>query len=287
MYRKLAVDSMPLTPELAAEFAALPPLPGERDVRVARRMYLLVQLQRGKFSGPDWADGHCVATGLTYRLDGQHSSGMLTTLPEGTHFPTGLLATITHYEFDSMGDAADVFNLFNNPRSVRNNADMMGTYAAQVPELEAYSRDFLVDVANGFYEYEQKRHAAKAKDAVLLPSRERGIYFMVPNRPDFLEYTHWLANFRDRKNSSFLHRSIIVADMLTHRAADAAIAEAFWGLVFSENHPDPDDETRMLAEWFREQLAVSAKPKLDMKAFRRKTAMAWKRFRISQSVAAA
>jgi len=286
MYRKVSVDSLPLTPELAAEFAALPPLPGERDIRLARRMYLLVQVQRGKFSGPDWADGRCLSTGQIYRLDGQHSSDMLTTLPNGTAFPTDLLATITHYEFDSMGDAADVFNLFNNPRSVRNNADMMGTYAAQVPDLEGYARDFLVDVANGFYEYELKRHAAKAKDAVLLPSRERGIYFMVPNRPDFLELTHWLATFREQKNASFLHRSIIVADMLTHHAAEAAIADAFWQLVFSESHPDPYDETRMLAEWFREQLAVSAKPKLDMKAFRRKTAIAWKRFKLSTSVAA-
>ena len=48
------------------------PLPGERDLRGGRLKYLRAQLDRGKFSGPDWATGLCLATGKTYRLDGHH-----------------------------------------------------------------------------------------------------------------------------------------------------------------------------------------------------------------------
>lgn len=287
MYRKVLVESASLTPELAARFAAMTPLPGERLLRSTRRQYLEAQLLRGKFSGPDWASGRCLSTDTIYRLDGQHSSDLLTHLPGGAEFPTGLIATITHYEFDSMGDAADVFNLFNNPRSVRNNLDMMGTYAAQIPELEMYSREFMVNVGNGIYEYEKKRHQGKARDAILLGPRDRGLYFMFTNRPEFVTYAHWLADFRDLRNGkAFLPKPVIVAEMIAHRVQAPQTADEFWRLVFAQSHPDPDHETKVLAEWFRETLAVAAKPRLDMSAFRRKMSRAWRSFKTAEQAAA-
>jgi hypothetical protein len=284
MYRKVTVESVPLTPELAAQFARMVPLPGERCLRPTRRAYLAAQLLRRKFSGPDWADGTCKTDGITYRLDGQHSSDLLANLPTGAEFPADLLATITHYEFDSMEDAADVFNLFNNPRSVRNNADMMGVYAARVPGLETFSREFLVDVSNGLYEFEAQRKRRGAKDAVLLGPRDRGLYFLYPNRPEFVTMLEWLAAFRELKNAMFLHRPVIVSEMLAHRMAAPTVADVFWPLVYTETHADPDHETRVLAEAFRELLAVASRPKLDQSVFRRKTQRAWRQFRAGQSL---
>jgi hypothetical protein len=287
MYRKANAEAIPLTPELASYVATLTPVPGERCLRPARRMYLTTQLLHGKFCGPDWAVGVCKEDGLTYRLDGQHSSDLLANLPSGTPFPTGLLVTLTTYEFDSMADAADVFNLFDNPRSVRNNADMMGIYAAHVPELKGYTRDFLIEVSNGLHEAEMQRKRRGAKDAVLFGPRDRGLYFAVPDRPDFVAIVHWLADFRERKNGSFLSRSVIVSDMIANRAMAPELAKEFWTLVFSENHPDPDHETRILAETFREMLAVAAKQKLDLNVFRRKSQRAWKQFKASSAQQAA
>src|SRR5262245_43228430 len=125
------------------------------------------------------------------------------------------------------------------------------------------------------------------KDAVFLSARDRGMYFNYPGHPEFLAYTHWLATFRTLKNKGFLHRPVIIAEMLSHRAQNLEKAEAFWMAVFTETHPDPDHETRVLAEWFREQLAVAGKPKLDMGAFRRKTQRAWKLFQASLALTAA
>jgi hypothetical protein len=288
MFRKVKADSMPLTPELASQFAGMVALPGERCLRPSRSMYLAAQLMIGKFSGPDWATGYCKADGVTYRLDGQHSSDLLVNLPHGHTFPADLIATITRYEFDSMDDAPDVFDLFNNPRSVRNNADMMGVYKAHVPALAGYSREFLINVANGLHESEYQRRQKGAKDAVLLGARERGVYFAgVAGRPDFLEITHWLANFRELKNAAFLTRPVIVAEMIGHRATAPDLATTFWDLTCTEKHPDPEHETRVLAETFRELLAIAGKPRIDQIVFRKRTRNAWKLFKAAATTIAA
>jgi hypothetical protein len=278
MFRKVKVETVPLTPEVAARFANLTPLPGERSMKQSRMSYLSTCLLRGKFSSPDWALGICREDGQSYRLDGQHSSHTLVNLPVGATFPD-LEVTISTYEFDSMdADASDLFNLFNNPRSVRSNGDMMGIYRAKFPELQDYSREFLVTVGNGLHEYEsQRKKKAKAKDAVLFDARDRGLYFGHPSRPDFLVFTHWLAKFRG-KNENFLKKPVIISEMLADYVMDAAQADEFWHLVFSESHPDPEHETRELASFLREELRHAKDPKIDMALLRKRSAKAWKVF---------
>jgi hypothetical protein len=287
MYHKVKAESRPLTPELAVQFAEMDPLPGERCLRPTRMAYLTAQLLRGKFSGPDWATGYCRSDGKTYRLDGHHSSSLLANLPTGASFPSGLVVTTTTYEFDSMEDAVDVFNLFNNPVSVRNNADVMGVYSAYVPGLDGYSREFLVAVANGLSESERQRRRRGSKDAVVLHPRSRGLYFVYPGHPEFVEHAHWLATFRERKNASFLGRAVIVSEMIAQRMAMPEVAHDFWHLVFSESHADPEHETRVLAESIREMLAVAGKPKIDPQRVRKIAQRAWRTFKATAETVAA
>ena len=187
---------------------------------------------------------------------------MLATLPEGVQFPTDLLATITHYTFDAMAtDAADVFNFFNNPRSVRNNADMIATYSSQVPELASYSREDLVAVGNALAAYGE---AAGGE------GDEPGAPGEVPQRPGYVFHgsgqtgisaIHALvAEFRELPNKAFLYKPVIAAEMLTHLATAPELAKEFWPLVFTETHPDAEHESRVLAKWYGQQLAVAAKP---------------------------
>jgi hypothetical protein len=288
MYRKVSVECAPLTPELAQSVCTMRPLPGERALRSSRRNYLEAMLIKNLFNGPEWSVGVCLATGETYRLDGQHSSDLLVNLPEGMPFPEDLLATVTHYEFDSMEDAPDLFNLFNNPKSVRNNTDMMGTYSAQAPGLEGcdYSREFLVDVADGLYESERVS-TVEDPPPVKFGARDRGLYFSYKPRPDFIAVTHWLATFRETRNAAFLKRSVIVGDMIGQWRTDQEDANAFWSLVFSEAHPDPDHSSRLLATWLLQQLASAKQPKLHMEAFRKKARQMWKAFHVQEKKVAA
>jgi hypothetical protein len=280
MYKKVEVTGVPLTVELAREWAAMTPLPGERDERPSRHAYLLSMVQHRLFAGPAWACGIERATGRKYRLDGQHSSKMLASLPDEVGFPTGLLCTVETWEFDSVGeDGATLFNLWNHPKSARTNEDAMGIYRAQAPaEVSDLNKQFLVKVVNGIYEHEKM---LDPKQALLLPPRERGLYFSSAKGERYCAFAAWVDTLRDLKNAAFLARAAVVGEMLNHWLKDRPKAEKFWDFVYRENHPDVDHETRTLADTFR---SWSVQRKYRGAQYRMKAATAWRRFLMEQRV---
>lgn len=276
-YRKIAVKGQPLTRALAHEHATLAPMPGEREVRPTRLTFLRVLLQDGAFAGPDWHRGLCVADGQMYRLDGQHTSHLLSTIPDGETFPEGLLATVTTWEFDSLADAAPLFDVFNHPKSSRSNEDAMGVYRAQLP-VEAINRKLLVAISHGIADWERSRKDGKGWN---LDPRHRGLYFGVP---EYATFAGWTAEFAAYRNVAFLNRSAIVAEMLATWKSDPAKATEFWTYVMRESHPDPDDSTRELADVFKSWLQKRSRPNAD---FRRKAARAWRHFMLGKVQTAA
>jgi len=279
MFKKISVEGVPLTRDFVQSFAALPALPGEREVKPARLEYLLLQLRDGRFCGPDWAIGWCLDTQTEYRLDGQHTGGkdgLLNHLPADVPFPEGLLATVARYEFESIElDGAALFNLFNHPKSARTNEDVMGLYRASQITLTGFSRKFLVAVGNGVAEYEKGLKASGASDTWILSPRERGIYFSNPARTEYVQVAEWLAGFSAAKNAGFLNRPAIVAEMIKHWMTNASAANQFWSYVFSENHPEPDHHTRTLAQTYREW---GRQKKYKPFQYRSKAATAWKHY---------
>lgn len=272
-FKKISVEGVPLTLQLAREFAALPPLPGERDVKPARLQFLEARLRDGRFDGPTWARGHCRADGKTYRLDGQHSSKLLASLPEGLPFPEGLLVTINTYEFDSIEmDGAPLFNLFNHPRSNRTNEDAVGIYrAAAAAELREIPKPLLSDLAAGVGEYNK---GLPPETAWLLQARDRPSYFV--HRKEYEQFALWATRFTEVKNAVFLRRAPIVAEMLSNWLHDGDRATEFWDYVLRENHPEPDHETRQVAETFREWItAVKKRRNAD---YRKKASRTWNNF---------
>lgn len=269
MFRKIESNSQPLTLELAKEFVALKPVPGERELRPPRLHYLAVQLRDGTFGGPNWSRGIDRETGQLYRLDGQHSSNLLADLPSGLTFPEGLLVTIDTYEFDLVEDTAAVFDLFNHPKSARTSEDAMGIYRARIPAFADLERNFLLKVANGIAEYEKTQ-----EQGVLYEPRKRGLYFT--HYPKFEKFAIWCEEFNSYKNDDFLNKAVIVAEMCHHFLLDQPRATEFWRLVFSENHPEVDHETRILAQTFREWSMVPKKYRPDQYRSRSKTA--WKHY---------
>jgi hypothetical protein len=273
-FRKIKVEGLPLTLKLASEFAGLPPLPGERDVKQSRMTFLLDHLRDGTFGGPSWAIGTCLADAQVYRLDGQHSSKLLAGLPDDVPFPVNLLVTRDEWEFDTMADAPAVFDLYNHPRSIRTNEDAMGLY--RVRSLQDLPKRFLTQIANGINE-----HQKQIENGVLHPTRARGLYW---RNPVFDEFAKWCGVFQGAKNVAFFRRPAVVAEMLTDWLHDQDVAADFWRYVFNETHPDPDHDTRALAETYRSWSTQTNRKAHD---YRKKAATAWKHYlRESRDVAA-
>ena len=203
---------------------------------------------------------------------------MLTTLPEGTAFPSELFATIETYEFDSIGeDAHRLFNLFNNPFSVRTNEDMMGLYRAQFPELDTLSRKFLVRIANGIAEY-QAAWRPTSRDLGC-----PGIAAHISTRRRIASSRSGPSAFEDALNNQFLGRPAIVAEMVSLWTRDAVKATEFWSYVMSENHPDPDHFTRELVRTFKDW---ENKPVHTAEQYRKRIQKTWKYFLAELSAAA-
>jgi hypothetical protein len=291
MIEQKTVQQTTLTPEVLKEFQQAEPLPGERALKAVRLRKLLKLMRDGEFVQVTWARGRNRSDGKVYRFDGQHTAhllgDLLTNPRDDMPFPKGLPVLITNYEFDSLEeDAARIFDLFNNPLSVRSNTDMMGVYKASFAELTQIDPAFLVKVTNGisYYHRQTETKAAKGDQAALFqytdPRRAGALFSNKWHR----EFAVWAANLRDTKNARFLNRTGIMARLYADWRDDTDEATQFWTLVLTESHSDPDDETRLLADDLRR--FDSARNKVTQEKFFREAAKAWKRYRRNLHAAA-
>ena len=247
------------------------PLPGEREIKKNRIDFLESHVRRGSFFSPEWAVVLDRSTNEIYRANGQHSSTMLSNLPDDK-FPTGLHAYITEYEMDSVQeDGLTLFELFDNPASVRSTEDVMGVGAAGHPELVGIARKFLVKTSKGITAHyknhnEQLRkeyERGKKKDASLVApeyvptfaSRALSEYYKNPNHCQFAEWAYKLsmeAPGVDVRNVFIFTQPVVVAVMFSDWKRDPQFATAFWGAVANENDPNPKSYSRDLANELNE-----------------------------------
>lgn len=272
MFRIIDVQGIPCTKGAAAAHAALAGLPGEREVKQQRMKFLQSLLETGRFAGPSWARGLCKEDGKMYRLDGQHSSLMLSELDD-MDIPPGLLIQMATWEFDTLREAADLFNTFNNPRSTRTNEDVMGIYKAAVPALAHLSRKFLVNVAHGVHVREREKWEDGDEEALgPYAPREHGLYFQFAEP---VAAALWLSRFAGLKNQAFLNQPVIVAEMIRQFEADEVLATTFWTLVFTEDGVEAKHPARVLAESYRDYMKKKYARAPQWKA---KAVKAWKWF---------
>jgi hypothetical protein len=256
---KTDVTAKPLTPETLTEFERAIPLPGERPLNPTRLRQLERLVTQHEFYGVDWHVAVDQENGQLYRLDGQHSSVLLRQLlntesanaDEHPAFPGGLLASITTWSFTSLDDeAAELFNMFNNPISVRTNTDMLSVFRARFTDLTEIDLGLLHKLLAG------TAHAFKKLTSSIIVDFA-GPHLYVPTRryngqllyhEGVRRFVLWAAQFKESRNNHFLSKPGIVGSMLEQWAEDTADATLWWTLVLNESHPDPDDDSRELAE---------------------------------------
>jgi hypothetical protein len=281
-FQRTDVQLVDLTPEAAAEMAALPAFAGERELKATRLAFFQTHLTNGTFVGPEWTVAVHRPTTTRYRANGQHSSTFLSQLapeafPRNVQTGAPLKVTINVIEFDSLDeDAFGIFNLFDHPKSARTNTDAMGVHRAHWPDLAGIPNSHLVNVANGITMYEHSRETP-----LLFTPRERGGYW---DNDVYREFVRWTWGFTDTEHDWMLKKSGLVAEMLDDRLTDAKAADEFWTLVLTEGHPDAEHETRDLS---RELLKAKGRPRVTQQQFRKEAAKAWRRYRRSTTPPAA
>lgn len=234
-YREVATRTIPLTVEVAKQFDRMNTLAGERDPDSpqgrARVGWLHSILSQGAFHSPVWST--CIVKNehkRKYRVDGGHSSRMLTQA-NGT-FPEDMMVTIREFEADTITDAVDLYEQFNQRGSTRTTSDLVRNKAAYVDGLAGIKPVYINKGIQGIRLHLKLQEGFSGPDAL----------DFIRLYPDFLV---WAVEYAKNRQ---LSRVGVMAAMFATWGKNVALCKEFWGHVRDEDLTK-DDPTRTFANW--------------------------------------
>lgn len=145
-YREGSTEIIPLTRSVAEDFATMPSWKGERPLNQRRVDLLRDEADRGAFHSPVWSVAK--VGNATYRMDGQHSSTMLSQLPKDK-FPRNLKVTIREFECSSATDLPILFSKFDRSWSSRSIKERIIAAAAIYRDMPKIGADYIVRGTGG------------------------------------------------------------------------------------------------------------------------------------------
>jgi hypothetical protein len=125
-FKYVSSETVDLTKAVVDGFVALPGSATERSLKPARIEYLQDVVLGGSAVVFQWAQAKVTETGEIYRVNGQHSSYMLSQL--NGQFPNGLKVHKDTYEVDNLASLAYLFRMFDPRTSARSVHDVAGAY---------------------------------------------------------------------------------------------------------------------------------------------------------------
>lgn len=225
-----------VTKSMAKEFAEMDSIPHDRPISERRLNVYRKILADGGFRPVAWAKCHCKETGTTYRINGKHTSILLSSLSPIPEF----YATIEEYEADTLEDVAKLYATFDSQSQLRTATDIYQSFAGSSPELREIPRA-IVNVSAPAISF------ARIQDkAYILTPAERGEAML-----DQVEFIVWADGMIRSAPSgmAMLKRVPVVAAMLLTWEKDARDATAFWAAVRDETGDSPDCPDRKLGRW--------------------------------------
>lgn len=243
--------TVPVTQQLAKEFANMKPVECERDIN-ENKIALYTRLwKENKMRPVHWAKVWVHELQEWFRVNGMHTSNM-TQNNDLLQFPT-LYATIEAYEADTIEDAVDLYNSFDPKEQARSNRDIIKATASTIPELKQMDPSFL-SLMIASLEYERS-------PGLYSPTRRLRIQERAASLRQNVPFVKWAAEypFKKRGQATHLRRSGVVAAMIRTWKANADKATEFWIAVRDETGETPDLPDRVLARWLRDHRIASNK----------------------------
>lgn len=233
--------TMAATRSLVNEFLEMDRLPRERPLSERRLQVYRNVLNRGEFRPVTWASAHCKETGSTYRINGQHTSTLLSecvTVPE-------FFVTVERYECETMEDVAKLYATFDSSMSSRTAGDIILSFASVIGEFANQNikkKTYPLVVAAASY-------AKWGAGMYSIPSAERAETLL--DHTDFCIWVDGIIHPTDGEQKRALHltRSPVVSAMLGTYMKSKSDSDEFWKLTRDETDENREDPTRILARY--------------------------------------
>jgi hypothetical protein len=230
-----SIKVVKLTPALCKEFASMQTAPNDRPFSDKRRQFLEEQVRLGKFRTASFASVLCEETGVTYRVNGKHSSTLFAGM--NGEFPNDIRCIVERYTAKTLRDVADLFSTFDPQESARKQGDINAAFAGSDPELRDLPRKIINLAVTGisYANWEGNYHGHD--------SRERAMLSI-----DNASFVQWLYLVVDnsRKEFKFLRRGSVVAAMFKSFSRSHRAASDFWEEVREASNPDTKSPSRVL-----------------------------------------
>lgn len=228
--------SVRYTHALGTEFSEMEPAPNDRPKRDWRCEQIRSALQSGVFRTCEWASCYCKETKKTYRINGKHTSTVLSEM--NGNAPKGLQIIVERFEADTLRDVAHLYSTFDRRGSSRSTGDINVAFSASVPELAEMKQRLVSLCVTGM------SYATWEENGKYRPAEERAL--LVVENKDFLLWFEKVVGERTSSNCH-LSRGPVVAAMFKTWQKSHKAATDFWEEVISESNSSAQSPSRKLS----------------------------------------
>lgn len=229
----------PLTSSLARYFSEMERAPNDRKLSDRRLSVYKNQLAQGWWRPCTWAEAVCEETGITYRVNGKHTSTLFASMEA---VPNGLFVTIETYACATLADVARLYGTYDRSIQARTSSDINRMFAATEPALAEVSNRMIDACAAGLQLYRSGGVVSTAQ-MVDPATRAEGLL-------DECVFVVWASQIvGDTTKHRHLVRSGVVAAMYATYRKSQRDALSFWQSVRDETGAKPSMPDRQLSRW--------------------------------------
>jgi hypothetical protein len=245
-------------PGLVKEFVDMEPAPYDRPLSERRLQVYERILKAGAFRPVVWASATCYETNCTYRVNGKHTSILLSKLHPLPEF----YVTVERWVCDTLKDVGALYNTYDSNLASRTASDINQSFAATMPELRGmpYKLINLTVSAAAFLKWDETTLRK-------VPAAERAKELL--ERGDFVRWLYdtiqTTTTNRYGLSRHLLRAPVVCAMMATYDRA-RHVAKEFWTAVRDESAPDRNDPTRALARFLVRAIMAGSNVKGDKQA---------------------
>ncbi len=232
-----------VTRKIVNEFSEMEPAPHDRPLSERRLQVYQRLLKEGMFRPVTWAKAFCPETNGMYRVNGKHTSVMLSSMDPLPDF----YVTVEFYECDTLEDVAKLYSTFDSSMQSRTASDIYMSFAATINELKPISRRVIVLAVGGM---------SVGDGSIYLPKGGgRGTSTTAAERAELLldhpEFVMWLNDTVAAGISSAKHllRAPVAGAMFKTWQKSKSAASEFWSAVRDESGPSQNLPDRKLARY--------------------------------------